>query len=73
MTKLNKCHHASPRLLDRLVMPGVWCCEHRAECKWQGFALHQGLSWGIIPEHSQWREWHDRECGGRLIQLIDKA
>jgi len=61
------------RPLDRLVMPGVWCCEHRAKCKWQGFALHQGLSWGAIPEHGQWREWHNRECGGRLIQLIDKA
>lgn len=50
----------------------VWCCEHRFKCKWQGFMLHQGLGWGTIPnETDEWRKWHDRECGGRLIQLVN--
>ena len=50
---------------------GVWCCERRYQCKWQGFALHAGLAWGEIPsENNAWRQWHDRECGGQLIQLI---
>ena len=51
----------------------VWCCEHRYKCKWQAFALYQGLAWGtILPETNEWRKWHDKECGGRLIQLIEK-
>jgi len=51
--------------------PGVWCCEYRHKCKWQGFALHQGLAWGS-KEYAlrAWRTWHDRECGGKLIQLV---
>lgn len=53
---------------------GVWCCEHKTRCKWQGFALHQGLAWGKVPEkfegYRDWRSVHDEECGGELIQLI---
>lgn len=54
---------------------GVWCCERMAQCNWQGFALHQGLAWGTVPPKHEaitndWRTWHDRECGGRLIQLL---
>ena len=51
----------------------VWCCERKSQCKWQGFALHQGLGWGTIPPVTdEWRKWHDRECGGRLLQLVGK-
>lgn len=48
----------------------AWCCEKRSKCNWQGFALHQGLAWGSIPPATDpWRQWHDRECGGKLIRL----
>lgn len=47
----------------------VWCCERKERCRWQGFALNQGLGWGTVRKSGAWREWHDRECGGRLIQL----
>lgn len=60
--------------LEPLVMRrhGVWCCDQQHKCKWQGFALHQGLSWGTIPDESNvWRQWHDRECGGKLIQIVE--
>lgn len=46
----------------------VWCCEHKSKCKWQGFALHQGLAWGEVPKGTEWRKWHDQQCGGGLIQ-----
>ena len=45
-------------------------CEKMDKCQWQGFALHQGLGWGEVPSpHDTWREYHDRECGGKLIQM----
>lgn len=48
----------------------VHCCERLHQCKWQGFALHKGLSWGRIENHtSEWRKWHAQECGGKLIQF----
>lgn len=53
---------------------GVWCCEHRWRCKWQGARLSGGLAWGNILESlskNDWRAWHDRMCGGRLIQLVE--
>lgn len=51
---------------------GVWCCEKHSQCKWQGFALHRGLAWGTIADSlPEWRERHERECGGKLIQLLE--
>jgi hypothetical protein len=51
--------------------PGVWCCERRSECRWQGFALHQGLGWGKVRGGwDPWAQAHERECGGKLIQLL---
>lgn len=51
--------------------PGVWCCSERSKCKWQAFALHKGLAWGVVPEkYEVWRATHDKECGGKLIQLL---
>lgn len=48
-------------------------CQKRHQCRWQGLILHQGLGWGLIPgEHDPWRVWHDKECGGRLVELIIK-
>ena len=55
---------------ETFIHPGVWCCEHRSQCKWQGFALHQGLGWGELPdETNDWRKYHAFHCGGKLIQL----
>lgn len=52
--------------------PVAFYCEHRHQCKWQCLALHQGLGWGRIENTlSAWREWHRRECGGRLIHLFN--
>ncbi len=46
-------------------------CERKHLCRWQCFALHQGLGWGPIPPSTNpWRVWHDKECGGRLLRLI---
>ena len=57
--------------LSGLVMSGVWCCEKKYKCSWQGYALHRGLSWGEIDKVSQaWRHTHEERCGGKLIQLI---
>ena len=52
--------------------PGVWCCERRGHCKWKGYALEAGgLEWGTPDQTTdEWRKWHQRECGGRLIQLL---
>jgi hypothetical protein len=61
------------RLLGDFSHSGVWCCEHKSRCKWQGFALNHGIGWGVVPKNTgaySWREAHDRECGGRLIQLV---
>jgi hypothetical protein len=50
---------------------GVWCCERKSKCKWQCFALHQGLSWGTCGSpQTEWITAHQRECGGKLIQLL---
>lgn len=52
---------------------GVWCCERMAFCRWQGYELSFGLAWGRVEDCSPtWREWHDRECGGKLIQLVEQ-
>ena len=53
---------------------GIFCCSRKYQCTWQGFALHQGLGWGVIPHESNpWRQWHDRKCSGKLIQLVEPA
>ena len=50
---------------------GVWCCTEKSQCKWQGFALHQGLAWGTANgTPPAWRDRHNANCRGRLIQLI---
>jgi hypothetical protein len=63
--------------LERVVMAdefgakhGVWCCEKKEKCGWQGFLLTAGLAWGEIPENTMWRHQHDAVCGGRLIQIV---
>lgn len=53
---------------------GVFCCQHKDQCRWQCFMLHGGLGWGTIPrETNLWRQAHDERCGGKLIQLMDPA
>jgi hypothetical protein len=48
----------------------IWYCTRKHKCKWQAFAMCQGLAWGVIPDKSnKWRQWHDRECDGKLIQV----
>jgi len=48
----------------------VYYCEKKTHCNWKCFALDAyGLGFGIIPSgHDAWRIWHDKECGGKLIQ-----
>lgn len=59
--------------MDDYQHPGVWCCEHRDKCKWPAFSTI-GLSWGTTPGASNiWRNYHDRYCGGRLIQLLQPS
>jgi len=59
--------------LQELEHSGVWCCERKSACKWQGFVLNHGLGWGLVPQDAganSWRSAHSRECGVRLIQLV---
>lgn len=50
----------------------VWCCTEKSKCKWQAFALHQGLAWGEVPgKDNPWRQFHDVECPGKLVNLFD--
>jgi hypothetical protein len=49
---------------------GVWCCTEKIKCQWQCYALHCGLAWGTVPENTEWRRWHDKNCIGKLIQLL---
>ncbi len=58
---------------DLFKHDGVWCCENKSKCKWQGFVLNHGIAWGVVPVYGEWKEYHDRHCGGRLIQLIDQV
>jgi len=52
-------------------MTGVWCCTEKTRCRWQGVRLHQGLAWGTVPPLADtWRQYHDRNCCGVLVQLI---
>jgi len=54
-----------------MFFPGVWCCTEQHRCKWQGFALHQGLAWGQhLSVNPAWQAFHDGECEGKLIQLL---
>jgi hypothetical protein len=54
--------------------PMAFYCEHKHKCKWQGFALNSGLGWGVPPDTTDaWREWHDKQCGGKLIQLYEEV
>jgi hypothetical protein len=47
-------------------------CEHGTKCKWKGFALDsQGYGHGRIENYLQaWKDWHEKECGGKLIQAV---
>ena len=47
-------------------------CERGTKCKWKCFALdYQGYGHGRIEDYlPAWKEWHEKECGGRLIQAV---
>lgn len=53
---------------------GIWCCRRGACCQWKGFALSKdGIAIGTIPhETDRWRRFHQRECGGELVQILEK-
>ena len=57
------------------MIPIAFYCEKKSRCSWQCFTLHQGLGWGPIPDPESciWREWHDKECGGKLIPLYGEV
>ena len=47
----------------------IFYCTEKEKCKWQGFALNHGLSWGTSKNTTtQWQEWHTKECKGKLIE-----
>jgi 3-mercaptopyruvate sulfurtransferase SseA len=47
-------------------------CEHGTKCKWKCFALdYEGYGHGRIENYlPAWKEWHEKECGGKLIQAV---
>ena len=53
---------------------GIWGCRRGYQCTWKGFALTSGgISIGTIPhETNEWRKWHELECGGELVQILEK-
>lgn len=56
-------------LLEKLCgEPVAHYCEHKHRCKWPGV---RGMpAFGPVSDCiSAWVEWHERECGGRLISL----
>jgi hypothetical protein len=55
-----------------LELPPIWFCERKHQCKWQCFALNGGIAFGEIPIYrgdNSWFKWHEKECGGKLIQI----
>ena len=53
---------------------GIWGCRLGSWCQWKGFALSKdGIAIGTVPhETNEWRKWHERECGGELVQVLEK-
>ena len=51
-------------------------CEHGANCKWKCFALdYYGNGIGTLKNYEgAWKEWHEKQCGGKLIQsfIVDE-
>ena len=45
-------------------------CERGRDCKWKCFALdYEGYGHGKLQNYlTEWREWHEKQCGGKLIQ-----
>ena len=48
----------------------IFYCEKKEKCKWKAFALEfHGVGFGKIENTTyEWRQWHEKECGGKLIQ-----
>ena len=53
---------------------GIWGCRRGGECTWKGTKLSDdGLSLGTVPHESDtWRQWHERKCGGELVQILEQ-
>ena len=51
---------------------GIWGCRRGLKCKWKGLALSaNGIEIGTVrPPGNAWREEHDRQCGGELVQIL---
>lgn len=61
--------------IENYFKRGLWGCERKENCGWQGFMLTRGISEGEIPKaldpkFNCWRNAHDHHCGGDLVQLI---
>ena len=58
--------------LNDLKITDIIYCEHKSKCKWKGFALDgNGYGIGRVENYLQkWRDWHEKECGGKLIQAV---
>ena len=46
-------------------------CEKESKCKWKCFALDKsGFAFGTVSDFAgAWMEWHEKECGGKLIPV----
>jgi len=53
---------------------GIWGCRRGCRCQWKGFVLSKdGISIGTVPhETDAWRKCHARECGGELVQILER-
>ena len=58
--------------LNDIKITDIIYCEHKSKCKWKGFALDgNGYGIGRVENYLQtWRDWHEKECGGKLIQAV---
>jgi hypothetical protein len=52
------------------IIDDIFWCENKDRCKWKCFATdHDGFGIGRIENTLPlWREWHEKICGGKLIQ-----
>ena len=55
----------------------IYYCEKKNKCQWKAFALNaDGMSLGRVENAlPAWREWHEKMCGGKLVQaeIVEKA
>jgi hypothetical protein len=52
------------------AIPAIYTCTEGFNCKWQGFGMLRGVGAGLIANTTpEWRERHEQQCPGQLIQV----